>query len=196
MDPKQAEDIVFKAFAEHHRRLEYVGEMQWDKIVQAAWKIVACLKDGGTVYACGNGGSAADAQHFVGELQGRFRFDRPPLRAECLCSNTSTLTAIANDYDFSQVFARQLCPKIKAIDVLVVFSTSGTSSNVLEAMMSAVVNGASVIAFAGESQAQFLPISPNILSLLVGSSDTPRVQEMHEFMFHIICELVEQEIFG
>ena len=161
---------------------------------EMARRIAACLGASSTVYLCGNGGSAADAQHVAAEFVGRFTADRIPLPAEALTTNTSALTAIGNDYEFGEVFARQVDARVGAGDVLAGISTSGNSENVVRAMARARKRGATTLGFTGNAESRILGVSD--ICLRVGSGETPRIQEAHILAWHIICGLVEEEMFG
>lgn len=163
-------------------------------ISQAVEKIVACFKAGGRVYFCGNGGSAADAQHLAAEFSGRFYFDRPVLPADALHCNTSYLTAVANDYGYEKVFARLISGLGRPGDILVGISTSGNSGNILQAFDVCREKGLCTIAMTGASGGKMREKADLLIN--VPSNDTPRIQEAHITVGHIICELVEQEIFG
>lgn len=164
------------------------------RIEQAAFLFVEAFRKGGKVLFCGNGGSAADAQHLAAELSGRFQMERRPLHAEALSVNSSTVTAIANDYGFDKIFARQVEGAGKEGDVLLVLSTSGNSKNILRAVEAALTRGMHVIALTGESGGRLA--SMNLLLINVPSSDTARIQEAHITIGHIICELCETALFG
>lgn len=163
------------------------------KINEAAELIVKTYKQGGRVFFCGNGGSAADAQHLAAELSGRFYFDRPPLAAEALHVNTSYITAVANDYAYDVIFSREVDAFCKEGDVLVGISTSGNSANVLKAFETAKEKGVLTIAMTGESGGKMASISDILIN--VPSNDTPRIQESHITIGHIICQIVEEELF-
>lgn len=163
-------------------------------IARAVGKIVACFKAGGRVYFCGNGGSAADAQHLAAEFSGRFYFDRPVLPADALHCNTSYLTAVANDYGYEKVFARLISGLGRPGDILVGISTSGNSGNILQAFDVCRKKGLCTIAMTGASGGKMREKADLLIN--VPSNDTPRIQEAHITVGHIICELVEQEIFG
>lgn len=165
-----------------------------ERMRQAADMIVACLKADGKIHFCGNGGSAADAQHLAAELSGRFYFDRPPLNAEALHCNTSYLTAVGNDYGYEQVFARLLRGTARKGDVLVGLSTSGNSRNILEAYKVAREKGVHIVSLTGETGGKMKEWSDILLN--VPSTDTPRIQESHIMIGHIVCELVETALFG
>lgn len=163
------------------------------KINEAAELIIKTYKQGGRVFFCGNGGSAADAQHLAAELSGRFYFDRPPLAAEALHVNTSYITAVANDYAYDVIFSREVDAFCKEGDVLVGISTSGNSANVLKAFETAKGKGVLTIAMTGESGGKMASISDILIN--VPSNDTPRIQESHITIGHIICQIVEEELF-
>ena len=165
-----------------------------ERIQQAADMIVASLRGGGKIHFCGNGGSAADAQHLAAELSGRFYFDRPPLNAEALHCNTSYLTAVGNDYGYDLVFSRLLRGTAKAGDVVVGISTSGNSKNILNAFEVAKEMGVKIIAMTGETGGKMKECADILLN--VPSTDTPRIQESHIMLGHIICELVESALFA
>lgn len=147
----------------------------------------------GKVLFCGNGGSAADAQHLAAELSGRFYYDRPPLHADALHCDTSYLTAVANDYSYYEVYARLIRAKGRAGDVLVGLSTSGNSANVINAMKTAKERGMFVVAMTGETGGEMKNHCDILLNM--PSKDTPRIQEGHALVGHIICQLVESGLF-
>ncbi len=149
--------------------------------------------EGATVYFCGNGGSAADAQHIAAELSGRFYYDRPPLAAEALHVNTSYLTAVANDYSYDEIYARYIKGAGKKGDILVGISTSGNSKNIIRAFIEARKKGIITVAFTGESGGKMKEYSDFLIN--VPSSDTPRIQESHIMIGHIICQYVESRMF-
>ena len=163
-----------------------------DTIAAIAARLSACLAAGGTIYLCGNGGSAADAQHVAAELVGRFLRERQPLPAVALTCNTSLLTAIANDYDFTQVFARQVRAHAVPKDCVVGISTSGRSRNVLEALAAARAVGASTVGMTGAEGHDLAAACDDCL--LVPSSSTPRIQEAHLVAWHLICDRVERTL--
>ena len=164
------------------------------RIQQAADAITDSLRNGGKIHFCGNGGSAADAQHLAAELSGRFYFDRPPLNAQALHCNTSYLTAVGNDYGYDMVFARLLRGTGHKGDVLVGISTSGNSKNILQAYEVCRETGIKTISLTGSTGGKMKDMSD--LLLTVPSTDTPRIQECHIMIGHIICELVETAMFG
>jgi len=163
--------------------------------LDAAAKIIAdSIRAGGKALACGNGGSAAEAQHFAGEMVGRFLFNRPAAAGIALNTDTSILTAIGNDYGFEKVFARQVEAIGRSGDVLLGFSTSGTSANVLLAMEAARSRGMKTIALIGATKPPALNACD--VCFCVPSAATPRIQEMHMAILHAICERVENLLFG
>jgi D-sedoheptulose 7-phosphate isomerase len=155
--------------------------------------IVHSLIMGGKIHFCGNGGSAADAQHLAAELSGRFYYNRPPLNAEALHCNTSYLTAVANDFGYDHIFSRLLEATAHKGDVLVVLSTSGNSKNIIEAVHYAKNNDLVVISLTGQTGGLLTDISDILIN--VPSTDTPRIQEVHIMIGHIICEQVESIIY-
>ena len=163
------------------------------RIEKAADMIINSLKDGGKIHFCGNGGSAADAQHLAAELSGRFYYDRPPLNAEALHCNTSYLTAVGNDYGYEHIFARLLRGTGHKGDVLIGISTSGNSKNIIEAYNVCKQMGITTISLTGATGGKMKDISDLLLN--VPSNDTPRIQESHIMIGHIICELVESAMF-
>ncbi len=167
------------------------------QIVAAGEALAAALKAGRKVLACGNGGSAADSQHFAAEMVGRFERERPGLPAIALTVDTSALTAIANDYDWDRVFSKQVEALGTAGDVLLAISTSGNSKNVLAAMRAAHEKGMSVIALTGrDGGAMTGLIGPNDFHLNVAHPRTMRVQEIHLLVIHSLCEVVDNVLFG
>lgn len=156
-------------------------------------KITEAFRHGKKVLFCGNGGSAADAQHIAAELSGRFYTDRPPLFAEALHVNTSYLTAVANDYSFDVVYQRLIQAFGQAGDILVGITTSGNSTNVVLAMEEARSRGMITIGMTGEKGGKLNECSDIILR--VPSQDTPRIQECHILIGHILCQMIEEEIF-
>ena len=165
-----------------------------ERIAAAAMMITESLRNGGKIHFCGNGGSAADAQHLAAELSGRFYFDRPPLNAEALHCNTSYLTAVGNDYGYDLIFSRLLRGTAKSGDVIVGISTSGNSKNILNAFEVAKEMGVKIIAMTGTTGGKMKDHADILLN--VPSTDTPRIQESHIMIGHIICELVETAMFG
>lgn len=164
------------------------------KIQEAVTTIVDAFKNGHRVYFCGNGGSAADAQHLAAELSGRFYADREALSAEALHCNTSYLTAVANDYNFDVIYARLIQGIANKGDVLLGFSTSGNSRNIVNAFEVAREKGVITMGFTGTTGGVLKQLSDFLFN--VPSNDTPRIQESHIMIGHIICQLVEEKYFG
>lgn len=164
---------------------------QIDLTVQA---ITTAFQNGNSVYFAGNGGSAADAQHLAAEFSGRFYKDRKALPSEALHCNTSYLTAVANDYSYEVIYARLIEGITKPGDVLVGISTSGNSGNIVKAFEMAKTKQVVTIGFTGNNGGKMKEISDYLIN--VPSSDTPRIQESHILIGHIICELVENNLFG
>lgn len=160
--------------------------------IAKAWTVA--LRAGGKILLCGNGGSAADAQHIAGELVSRFLFDRLPLPAIALTVDTSVLTAIGNDYGYEHTFARQVTGLGRAGDVLVGFSTSGRSPNVIAALQAGRIAGLVTIGFTGNGDS--LMMEHCDLLLRAPSHSTPLIQQVHITVAHIVCQLVEQAMFG
>jgi len=163
------------------------------KISQVSQEIINAFKNDKKVLFCGNGGSAADAQHIAAELSGRFYFDREPLFAEALHINTSYLTAVANDYSYDEVFSRLVKAKGRAGDILIGISTSGNSKNVIKAIEVANEKGMITIGMTGKTGGKMKEICKYLIN--VPSTDTPRIQEAHIMIGHIICEIVEKVLF-
>ncbi|HEX8461187.1 MAG TPA: D-sedoheptulose 7-phosphate isomerase [Segetibacter sp.] len=163
------------------------------RVQKAIDVITTAFKNGNKVLFCGNGGSAADAQHLAAEFSGRFYKDRPALPAEALHCNTSYLTAVANDYSYDVIYSRLIDGLGVAGDVLVGFSTSGNSSNVVKAFETAKNKGMLTISFTGATGGVMKEQSDVLLN--VPSYDTPRIQESHILLGHIICQVVEENIF-
>jgi D-sedoheptulose 7-phosphate isomerase len=161
-----------------------------EKVVNA---ITSSLKNNGRIYFCGNGGSAADAQHLAAEFSGRFYTDRKALPAEALHCNTSYLTAVANDYSYDVVYARLVDGIANKGDVLIGLSTSGNSGNIVKAFEVAREKGIVTVGFTGLSGGTMKELSDHLIN--VPSKDTPRIQESHILIGHIICQMVEENYF-
>ena len=163
------------------------------RIEETAHMVAKAFKDGHRLYLCGNGGSAADAQHLAAEFTGRFYTDREPLPAEALHTNTSFVTAVANDYSYDEIYERAVKAHGRKGDVLIGISTSGNSKNVIRAQEEAKKRGMIVISFTGETGGKMKDSCDFLFN--VPSKDTPRIQESHILIGHIICQLVEEELF-
>lgn len=184
---KLIEDVL-----REHNRLTAELSRQAEIIDSIADMTAETVKTGGTVYICGNGGSAADAQHISGELVGRFRVDRVGLSAVAITTDTSVMTSVANDYGYEYVMRRQVEALAKKGDLLWAISTSGTSKNIVEAAKAAEDKGIRVIGFIGKKASELEKLSD--LCFCAESEQTARTQEIHQIAYHIICELVEQDI--
>lgn len=179
---------------EAHLKAVSVARSAAEQLAQVAVHIGNALQQGGKVLVFGNGGSAADAQHLAAELVGRFKMARKGLPAIALTTDTSILTAVANDYGFEQVFARQVQALAQRGDVLIGITTSGNSANVLQAFEQGRQIGAGLVALTGASGGR-LAQQQDVLMLRAPSSDTPRIQEIHGLWIHILCDLVEKHLF-
>lgn len=166
-------------------------------VAAAAERMVACLMNEGKVLACGNGGSAADAQHFAAEMVGRFEKERPGLAAISLATDSSALTAIGNDYDFDMVFSKQVRALGHPSDLLLAISTSGNSANVIEAIYAAHERGMGVIALTGKDGGKISEIlAPEDLLLNVPVGRTARIQEVHILLIHALCDAIDYMLLG
>ncbi len=191
-----------KKFIDEH--LEVVNSLRQsnvEEIKRITEDIVKCFKNGNKVLICGNGGSAADAQHFAAELVSDYKIKRPGLPVLALTTNTSTLTSIGNDSGFDNVFSRQVEAFANKGDIVIVFTTSdieenvnGHSTDIYKAVLAAKKKESKVIGFISERGEKISKLVD--LAFIVKSKNTPRVQECHELAYHIICELVEKELFG
>jgi len=177
----------------HIDTVNTVGEMLAEPIAECVRLIVSALGKGHKVLIMGNGGSAADAQHLAAELVGRFLLERKALPAIALTTDTSILTAIANDYGFDEVFKRQVEALANPGDILIGISTSGNSTNILRALDAGREIGTTTIGLLGRDGGE---IGKHVdLALTVPSPDTPRIQETHLFIMHVLCDLVEKDLF-
>jgi D-sedoheptulose 7-phosphate isomerase len=192
MNPSLIHDIIRASVAVKSAILQ--DPVFINKIEQAAEVMQKAFEAEGKVLFCGNGGSAADAQHIAAELSGRFYTDRPPLFAEALHVNSSYLTAVANDYGYDMVYARMVQAAGRSGDVLVGLSTSGNSPNVLKAIEMARSKGMHIIGMTGAEGGKMASCCDVLLN--VPSTDTPRIQESHILIGHILCQLVETRMFG
>ena len=166
-------------------------------IARAIAMMAGCLRSGGKILACGNGGSAADAQHFSAELLNRFEVERPPLAAVALTTDTSTLTSIGNDYSFEQVFEKQVQGLGRAGDVLLAISTSGNSANVMRAMRAASGAGMGVVALTGRDGGKMVAmLGVQDVNICVPHTVTARIQEVHLLALHCLCDGIDAVLFG
>lgn len=179
-----------KIMAEHFSVAEQVRETMLPAVEEVVHLITQAFDGGGCLYVFGNGGSAADAQHFAAELVGRFQVERNPLPAVALSTDTSALTCIGNDYSFADVFARQVRGLVGPKDVVVGITTSGNSENVVRALMAARHLGATTIALMGATGGRAAEAAQQVLA--VPSTTTARVQEMHILLIHMICAKIDE----
>lgn len=186
-------DQLDAALERHRAALDTLPALKGE-LAQAAELCIHALQSGGKLLICGNGGSAADAQHFAAELTGRFRRERGPLAALALTTDSSALTCIGNDYDFSEVFSRQVAALARPGDVVIGLSTSGKSPNVRRALQVAQELGAGTILFSG-SRLQEKPAGVDVL-LAVQAERTAQIQEMHILLIHVLCESIDDALLG
>ncbi len=166
-------------------------------ILEAIQAILSCVTSGGKVLACGNGGSAADAQHFAAEFVGRFERERPELAAIALTTDSSILTAIGNDYDFNQIFSKQVRALGQGTDVLLAISTSGNSANVLAAINAAHEREMTIVALTGKGGGKIAQaLKETDVNICVPSDRTARIQEVHLLVLHCICDGVDYQLLG
>ena len=183
--------VIEKELLSHQKVLEQTMAGLQHFIYTAGVIVTEALQRGNKVLLCGNGGSAADAQHIAAELTGRFKKERHPLPGIALTTDTSALTAIGNDYGFDQVFSRQVAALAKEGDVVVGISTSGNSLNVIYALETAKEMGCKAIGLSGKGGGKMSDVCD--LNIIVPSDDTARIQEMHILIGHILCQLVDNE---
>lgn len=182
---------IKKIFLESGEIIRKFIEMEEKNIVKCIELLIKTIKNGKKIIICGNGGSAADAQHFAAELSGKFRYNRKPLPAISLTTNTSALTAISNDFGFEKVFERQLESIGNEGDVLIGISTSGNSENIINAVRKAKKLGIYSIGLLGKNGGKLKDLVD--LAIIVPSDETPRIQESHLVAYHTICEEVEKK---
>jgi D-sedoheptulose 7-phosphate isomerase len=187
--------LLAKELQDNHLVLEQTVTTTETIILDISQSIAQCFQRGNKLLLCGNGGSAADAQHVAAEFVNRFRFDRPALPAIALTTDTSILTAIGNDSSFEFVFSRQVEAFAVKGDILVGISTSGSSANVLKALDVARTKGVVTVGFTGENGKKIMDEKCDYC-LVIPSSNTARIQECHEFVWHFVCGVVENKIFG
>jgi D-sedoheptulose 7-phosphate isomerase len=184
-------------FADSIATKQQAAQAMSASIAAAIQVMAASLKSGGKIMACGNGGSAADSQHFAAELLNRFERERAPLAAIALTTDTSTLTSIANDYDYNQVFAKQVQGLGRSGDVLLAISTSGNSPNVLAAMAVAHERNIRVVALTGKGGGKMAAVLvPDDIHLCVPASRTARIQEVHLLTLHCLCDGIDTILLG
>lgn len=173
------------------------AEVLPELIEAAGQRMVEALLNGGKILTCGNGGSAGDAQHFSSELLNRFERERPALPAIALTTDSSTLTSIANDYSYNEIFSKQIRALGNPSDVLLAISTSGNSANVMQAIQAAHDKGLVVIALTGRDGGKMAPLYTGAdIELRVPSDSTARIQEVHLVIIHALCDYIDQQLFG
>ncbi len=189
---KDARNHIVEAIETHKKMTDALQEDSVEVIAAMADAITTVLELDGTIYLCGNGGSAADAQHIAGEFVGRFRRERKALAAVAFSTDTSVITAIANDYSYERIFARQAEALVREGDILWAFSTSGTSANIIAAVEVAREKGVRVIAFTGKADSELEQMAD--FCFCADAEATARSQEIHQLAYHIICDLVELNV--
>lgn len=192
-----AQERIERHFGAHLETAQESLTMLVDLIAVAATRLVHCLLSDGKILCCGNGGSAAQSQHFSSEMLNRFERERPGLPALALTTDTSTLTSVANDYHFDEVFARQVRALGHEGDILMVYTTSGNSPNILSAVVAAHDRDMTVIALTGQDGGAVAPLlRESDVEIRVATSNTARIQEMHLLITHCLCDLVDHHLFG
>jgi len=190
-------DRVLDHFRESIATKQGAAEVLAPAIVRAGAAMSASLRSGGKIMSCGNGGSAADAQHFSAELLGRFERERQGFPAIALTTDTSTLTAVANDYDYAEVFAKQLQALARPGDVLLAISTSGNSENVLRAVHTAHAGQVQVVALTGRDGGKIgAALGKGDVEIRVPAQHTTRIQEVHLLTIHCLCDLIDETLLG
>ena len=182
-------ELIKKHFLEHSDVLESLEHLD-ESIINVANLLIQCLENKGTIFWCGNGGSASDSQHLAGELVGRFVGDRKPLKSIALTSDSAVMTCIVNDYGYKHIFSRQIEALGNEGDILIGISTSGNSENVIHAFEVAKQRGIITIGFLGKGGGKSSALVNQ--SIIVPSKSTARVQEMHILIGHILCDLIEE----
>ncbi len=188
---------INKSFQESIHTKQMAMELLASPIQYAAQMITQCLMNGGKILSCGNGGSAGDAQHFSSEMLNRFEMERPGLPAIALTTDSSTITSIANDYNYNQIFAKQVTALGQPGDTLLAISTSGNSSNVNAAIDAAHERDMLVIALSGKEGGEMVDrLSLNDVEIRVPSDSTARIQEVHLLVIHCLCDLIDHQLMG
>ena len=188
---------IFQQFSAHQETIQETLLRLSDRIEAAAIRLSNCLLDDGKILTCGNGGSACESQHLSSELLNRYDRDRPGLPAIALPSDMASITSIANDYDFNAVFSKPILALGQALDVLVIYTTSGQSANLLRAVTAAHDRGMTIIAMTGRDGGALAPLlNDNDLELRVPSEVTARIQEAHLLITHCLCDLIDLQLFG
>lgn len=188
---------INKNFQESINTKQHSMEILAEPIARAAQNITQCILDGGKVLSCGNGGSAGDAQHFSSEMLNRFEMERPGLAAMALTTDSSTMTSIANDYNFDQIFSRQITALGQQGDILLAISTSGNSTNVNNAISAAHDRDMRIIALTGKTGGDLTQIlALDDVEIRVPAESTARIQEVHLLVIHCLCDLVDHQLLG
>jgi D-sedoheptulose 7-phosphate isomerase len=185
------ESLIQNSYTEHLKTIELSLVKNSENLIKAGEILVWALKNGNKVLICGNGGSAADAQHIAAELTGRYKKERISLPGIALSVDTSAITAIGNDYSFEEIFSRQLEGLGKNGDVLIVLSTSGNSENILRTISVAQKKWISTIGLLGKNGGKIAPMVD--VAIIVPSDNTPRIQECHILLYHILCEYIDEQ---
>ena len=189
-------DRIKDSFTESIQTKIDAAEALPESIEQAAQMMVNCLLNGHKILACGNGGSAGDAQHFSAELLNRYEIERPPLPAIALTTDSSTLTAIANDYSYDEVFSKQILALGQPGDILLAISTSGNSGNIIKAMEAALSRDMTIVAMTGKDGGAMAGLmGPNDVEVRVPSNITARIQEVHLLVIHCLCDKIDKTLF-
>lgn len=190
------QDIIHQTFADGIELRQLCAVELVAPLCEAAERMIGCLRNGGKILVCGNGGSAADAQHFAAELVNRFEMERPGLACIALTTDSSILTSVANDSAYEQVFARQVEALGAKGDVLLAISTSGNASSVLQAVQTAAGMGMHIIALTGKDGGKLATYSGTGILLNVPHAVTARIQELHITCLHILCSLIDHTLYG
>ena len=195
-NPNSKRDLIKKSIQEsiNTKQLLLDSDELATRIERLALEMVKTFEKDGKVFFCGNGGSAADAQHISAELSGRFYLDRKPLYSEAFHVNSSYITAVANDYGYDEVYSRMAEACCRAGDILVGISTSGNSSNIIKAMKIAKEKGSLVVGMTGETGGEMAELADILIN--IPSKDTPRIQECHILVGHIVCDITEKKLFA
>lgn len=191
------QDRITKLFIDSIQTKQHAMESLCGHIEYASQRIVETLVNDKKILTCGNGGSAGDAQHFASEMVNRFERERPPLPVIALTTDTLTLTSIANDYHYDEVFAKQIRALGQSGDLLVAYSTSGNSSNILKAVNAAHAKNMNVLALTGKDGGKlFALLNEFDMEIRVPSESTARIQEVHLLITHCLCDLIDHQLFG
>lgn len=188
---------IHDTFGENMQTHIAAAEILPNTIASASQMLVSCLLEGHKILCCGNGGSAGDAQHFASELLNRFERERPSLPALSLATDLNTITAIANDYHFDEIFSKQIRALGQAGDILLAISTSGNSANVVQAVIAAQQMNMKVLALTGRDGGKVAPLlRAEDIELRVPAERTARIQEIHLLIIHCLCDLIDEQLFG